>query len=706
MRLSVLFAVILPEAVLASTNDVLRTTAEINAFYRTDSSECRAFDISGAVLNTTDSTFTLEDETGRIWLGYHYGHGLSPADRVNVKGKAYLSPAKEPMSALTQVRILGKTKAKPPTDIDLALINDPKNDLLPVRIVGKVIDIQPDETDVRYQILLLKSGATRLPLFVKMDNLPAAATLIDATIRATGTFNRSIRGVRKYSGAYVSGDRIEVIAKAPDDPFDVPQLERTRYMSPEEVIAIDKRKISGETLATWAPFRLMILADDGRIVNVKLSSVQTLPEPGDCIDIVGYPETDLFRINLMNARWRMSPQQHSPPVHRDEVPQEADIAAILCASNGTLQITDSFHGRLLRFRGIVRTMPTAEGPERRFSVDSRSSKVVVDISTHPEAASKIEIGSEIEITGRCLIETGEWSPCNIFPRASSFAIVIRSADDIRIIRTPPWWTPGRFLCSIAILLVVLTAIVLWNLSLHIIVRRRTQAMLREQIEKDRSKQRVIERTHLAYELHDALSQNLTGVALELKTASKAMDHNTQTALQHIKRADHVLRACREELRNCLWDLRNDPMGISSLSDAVRMTIAPHLGDTELTLDFSMPHTHLPDNTVHTILRIVRELTANAVRHGKATRLEIIGRVDKRRILTVTVRDNGCGFDPETAPGPPEGHFGLHGIRERLATFDGKLQIESSSEGTVASATVNLNTSKEPQNEKNSSPDRR
>ena len=289
MRLSVLFAVILPEAVLASTNDVLRTTAEINAFYRTDSSECRAYDISGAVLNTTDSTFTLEDETGRIWLGYHYGHGLSPADRVNVKGKAYLSPAKEPMSALTQVRILGKTKAKPPTDIDLALINDPKNDLLPVRIVGKVIDIQPDETDVRYQILLLKSGATRLPLFVKMDNLPAAATLIDATIRATGTFNRSIRGVRKYSGAYVSGDRIEVIAKAPDDPFDVPQLERTRYMSPEEVIAIDKRKISGETLATWAPFRLMILADDGRIVNVKLSSVQTLPEPGDCIDIVGYP---------------------------------------------------------------------------------------------------------------------------------------------------------------------------------------------------------------------------------------------------------------------------------------------------------------------------------------------------------------------------------------------------------------------------------
>lgn len=696
MRLcsSAFLAIVLPGAAFASTNDVLRTTAAVNAFYRTASSESRPFDLTGVVLASTVTSFTLEDGTGRVWLGHHGNHGLSVADKANVKGIAYFSPTQEPSSTLTEARVIGKAGAKTPADIDLSSLNQAKNDLLPVRTVGKVIDLQPDEVDARYAILLLKSGATRLPLFVRTEDFPNASEMIDATIRVTGTFNRTIRGIRKYSGAYIHGEKIEVVDRAPDDPFNAPQLEQTRYLSPDEVIAFDKRKACGETLATWNRSFLMLRADDGRVVNVKLSADLTLPEPGDRIDVVGYPVTDLFRINLMNARWRPSAQKDPPPGSRAEAPKDIDVATILYDGTGARQIAGAFHGSLLRFRGVVRSKPTAEGPTRRFGVDTGTSRAVVDVSTHPDVVDRVEIGAEVEVTGRCLVEAGEWSPYDIFPQPSGFAIVIRSPADIRTLRSPPWWTPARFLAAVAILLAVLAAIVLWNLTLHVLVRRRTHEMFREQIGKDRSEQRVIERTHLAYELHDALSQNLTGVALELKTVSRTLARNVPTALLHLKRAEQVLGSCREELRNCLWDLRNDAIGLSSMTDAVRMTVAPHLGDAKLDLDFDVPRSHISDNTVHAILRIVRELVANALRHGKATALWITGRVDADRGLTIAVADNGCGFDPTTAPGCADGHFGLCGIRARLSAVDGDLQIASSSEGTVATVTINLNRSEE------------
>ena len=45
-------------------------------------------------------------------------------------------------------------------------------------------------------------------------------------------------------------------------------------------------------------------------------------------------------------------------------------------------------------------------------------------------------------------------------------------------------------------------------------------------------------------------------------------------------------------------------------------------------------------------------------------------------LLFSVRDDGCGFDPDLAPGLSEGHFGLQGIRERVKKLKGELAVES------------------------------
>ena len=95
-----------------------------------------------------------------------------------------------------------------------------------------------------------------------------------------------------------------------------------------------------------------------------------------------------------------------------------------------------------------------------------------------------------------------------------------------------------------------------------------------------------------------------------------------------------------------------------------------------TIRFSLRRNELTDNTAHAILRIVRELAVNAVRHGGASEIRVAGSVEEHRIL-FSVRNNGKGFDPLNVPGMDEGHFGLQGIRDRVKQMNGGMKVDSS-----------------------------
>ena len=99
---------------------------------------------------------------------------------------------------------------------------------------------------------------------------------------------------------------------------------------------------------------------------------------------------------------------------------------------------------------------------------------------------------------------------------------------------------------------------------------------------------------------------------------------------------------------------------------------------------------MSDSTAHSILCIVRELCVNAVRHGGARSIQVEGAAERGGI-SFTVSDDGRGFNPSECPGPAEGHFGLQGIRERVARLNGTLAIESVP-GRGAKVSVHLNTS--------------
>ena len=77
----------------------------------------------------------------------------------------------------------------------------------------------------------------------------------------------------------------------------------------------------------------------------------------------------------------------------------------------------------------------------------------------------------------------------------------------------------------------------------------------------------------------------------------------------------MLTSCRTELRRCLWDLKSDALNERDFAKAIRMSTEPVLGNARLLVRFNVPRSRVNDSTAHAILSIIRELAANAVRHG-------------------------------------------------------------------------------------------
>lgn len=185
---------------------------------------------------------------------------------------------------------------------------------------------------------------------------------------------------------------------------------------------------------------------------------------------------------------------------------------------------------------------------------------------------------------------------------------------------------------------------------------------------------------------------LTGVSLQIDAALGCHPAKSGPSSRYLETARQILAASRHELRGCLWDLRSRTFEEKDLTEAVARTLAPYAGETALAVRFNVPRDRLSETLTHTILRIVRELTVNAIRHGKARQVKVAGEL-QGDVIRFSVRDDGCGFDPATAPSPSTGHFGLVGVRERAAAVGGQVEI-ASAPGCGARVAVTLPARKE------------
>ena len=563
----------------------------------------------------------------------------------------------------------------PPVETTIDALETGRFDCRLVRVRGQIVEVFRDEIDPKYVYLSLIGDGKALYLTFNGDDALRSALLglRGATVAATGLVSRGVGNARRSLGRTLGCHRLSdlaVLVPPPDNPFDVPLVSIENPHAASEIPTMGRRRAIGTVTATRGNRRVYLRDSSGKTRLIKMST-DTLPRCGDLIEAVGLPETDFYRINLTDADWRLV-----QPNDLTNAPAERiSIARLLTDEQGRPRITSTHHGRLVRIEGLIVDQPSVGGFQDILMLKDGELVISIDLTSAKDALNKTSVGCRITVTGVCIVETETWRPTAGFPHATGVVIVPRTADDIVVLSRPPWWTPKRFLILVAVLLVLLVVILVWNRFLQSVIRRKSHQLMREQLAKVRSELRVSERTNLAVELHDALSQNLTGLAFQLATAKSALAADPPALPRHLDTAERMLVSSRTELKRCLSDLRDNTLDEKDFAAAIRRILLPVAGNAKVNVDFSVSRQKLDDTTAHSILCIIRELAANAVLHGHATRLDVRGEVRKDQ-LSFSVSDNGSGFDPATRPGIAEGHFGLDGIGERVEHLNGTLSIDS------------------------------
>ena len=634
--------------------------------------------------------FLLTDATGstRAELrGYGDPEKLQCGDIVHVSGMIAPDPSGIGIAICSQLVV--EAHGNPPTvaEATLSEIKNGKYDNLPVKVQGTIKEVFRDDIDPSWYYLVLTDDdkSIYLTLHASYANLETVQKMTGAFVAVSGLCSPWDYGYRVTLGRLINlldFKAIEVIRPAPSDPFDVPEVVTIRFPNPEDIPPLERRRLSGKVIAVWHGNRILVKGRNGDVHTVELSGGK-VPACGAMVEAAGLLKTDLYRMNLSDAIWRRT---NLTAVKDDDV---EDVSGILRDENGSVRIIPTVHGRTFRIRGIVQDRPSSDMQYALVTLKCGSETLPVDVSANRSALDGLSVGCVVDVTGTCIVECDNWHSYSAFPHVTGITLVARQPSDVKVVSRPPWWTPGRLVAMIGILIMVIIGIFLWNRILHRIIEKRGRQLFKEQVARIGSELRIDERTRLAIELHDFLAQTLTGIALEINAANRTADTDLAKTHEHLNIASTSLKSCRNELRYCLWDLRNSALEKPNMDEAIRHTLAPHLGDASLYVRFNVPRERISDKTAHAIMRIVRELSVNAVRHGAATSIWVAGSVDGDK-LRFSVRDNGSGFDPDSCPSTEQGHFGLTGIRERVDVFEGEMKIASKiGHGTKITIMLNI-----------------
>jgi signal transduction histidine kinase len=145
----------------------------------------------------------------------------------------------------------------------------------------------------------------------------------------------------------------------------------------------------------------------------------------------------------------------------------------------------------------------------------------------------------------------------------------------------------------------------------------------------------------------------------------------------IEDAGHCLTEARRSvggLRAAPGSASDDPTG---LAGAVAQTARQltETRDIRLQLQLAPTPRTMPADVEYNVLRIAQEAITNAVRHSGAATIEVTMSSAPEH-LSLTVRDDGAGFELNVHEKLQPGHYGLIGMRERAAQIDAALLLES------------------------------
>ena len=273
-----------------------------------------------------------------------------------------------------------------------------------------------------------------------------------------------------------------------------------------------------------------------------------------------------------------------------------------------------------------------------------------DKLVHVRVPDKLEQESwkdrEIELTG-CVFPVEGSSGETI-----AYCIEVEGAQDVRIVdrqMDPKKIVTLLWIAGVLLSIAFLSALVAW-------LQSRRERLKLEAVEAERKR--------MATDLHDTIEQYLAGVKIMLSAALRSAGLPEATR-ETLLRANDMLSYAKGEVRMAVMNLQ-DGAGAESIENLLR-EIADGVArsgevKTRVRIERGVPE-KIEQARMQNLSMIVREAVTNAVKHGKARKIAIVGERTSEG-FAVWVANDGEPFDREKALGPETGHYGLAGMESR------------------------------------------
>ncbi len=226
--------------------------------------------------------------------------------------------------------------------------------------------------------------------------------------------------------------------------------------------------------------------------------------------------------------------------------------------------------------------------------------------------------------------------------------------------------------------------------------------LRRRVQQMRGRIGVVveERSRIARECHDTLMAGFAAISWQLEATAKLF-RDTETsdtaAAKSCELARSMVSHCQAEARRIIWDLRETEEVTDTLSEALGRALAtnPLQQSIETTFEVQGDEPPLAPGCVHHLVCIGQEAVSNAMRHAEPSRILVLLKYEADA-LSLSVHDNGRGFQGSLSGAAKHGHFGIPVMEERARKLGGTLRLQTSAEvGTEVTVKVSFSAMRQP-----------
>jgi two-component system sensor histidine kinase DegS len=184
-----------------------------------------------------------------------------------------------------------------------------------------------------------------------------------------------------------------------------------------------------------------------------------------------------------------------------------------------------------------------------------------------------------------------------------------------------------------------------------------------------------ERRKIARELHDGPAQNLASILIRLDLIMRMLPEERDDIYQELENIRAIGAESLTDVRSIMYDLKPYLMDEQGLHN----TLQEYFNEYETKYDFSIDYRVFGQRRQYDLalevglFRLVQEAITNVRKHARVNKA-LVKLEDSGAVLTLVIKDEGCGFDLEEVE--QRESYGLLGMQERVRLFGGELQILS------------------------------